>query len=203
MTRHLLAGSLVMLLAATVVEAQTPAPAAKRPPKPSLSNNILAPTGMLLGRFDVQHPSDSLFGTVYGSAMIAFGVEFRARVVGRLFVSGALGRLGKQGVLTVTGDPSTLTIYPMEGMALYALVRGRVSPYVGGGGGAYKYTETNTIGTADGMGYGFVVCGGVTARFGRFVVDGGVKYHSAKVTPLEDQANLGGLRFGIGAGIAF
>jgi hypothetical protein len=124
--------------------------------------------------------------------------------VDRFFVSGSFGLLAKRGLLTLTQEPTTLHIYPFEAMALYALVRGRVSPYLGGGVGIYSYSETNVIGTGSGSGTGFVVSAGVAARHGRFVIDGGMKYHSATITPSEDvQANLGGFRFGIGGGIAF
>jgi hypothetical protein len=109
----------------------------------------------------------------------------------------------RKGSSTLTGDSTTLNITPAEITALFYVLSGSVSPYVGGGGGAYVYKESNAIGTVKGTGYGFALRGGAAARSGRFVFDAGVTYNSAKVNPADVRVDIGGLRLGVGVGVGF
>jgi hypothetical protein len=59
------------------------------------------------------------------------------------------------------------------------------------------------IGTVDDWGYGFVVCGGITARWKFLGIDARVKYSSVIVKPLEDKVDLGSLTLSAGAGFVF
>jgi hypothetical protein len=52
-------------------------------------------------------------------------------------------------------------------------------------------------------GYGFAVCGGVTACWRFLGIDARVKYTSIKIKPLEDEVGLGGLTLSLAAGFIF
>jgi hypothetical protein len=105
--------------------------------------------------------------------------------------------------LTVTGEATTMTIFPIEAMLLYHVLSGFLMPYVGAGGAFSRYSEENAIGKVEGWGAGFAVCGGVTLRFGPLGLDARAQYTSMTIKPLEDEANLGGLRLSVGAGFVF
>jgi hypothetical protein len=193
--------TLAMLLAAPFAHAQTaPSPAA---PQPKVAGGSDSPRAMIFGRFEAQRPSDPVFQTVYGNAM-AFGAEARLRAARRIYIGVEAAYLKKTGALTVTQETTTLTMYPITGMVVFYLAPGKVSPYVAAGGTAYKYSEQNFIGSVSDLGFGFAAAGGVTVHLGRRgAVDARLKYSSVKVRPSGDQADLGGLTLGIGAGIRF
>jgi hypothetical protein len=202
MARPIVACVLASFLAASSAGAQDPSsaplpPAAPQKPAVRGGTNL-----MLLGKFESMHPRDGTFKAVYGRPL-TLGIEFRVRVFGRAFLSAAAGHLQKKGSTTLTEDPTTLTITPVEVTALYYILSGSISPYVGGGGGAYLYKESNSIGNVKGTGYGFAVRGGVAALTGRFILDAGFIYNGVKVSGADGKVDIGGLRLIAGAGIVF
>jgi hypothetical protein len=192
-----------VVLAAPFALAQTTREAAGAGPQSNVSGNMGAPRAMIFARIETHRPSDAVFETVYGSAM-AFSAEARLRAARRIYIDLEAGYLKKAGALTLTRETTTLTIYPVTGMVVFYLAPGKVSPYVAAGGTGYKYSEQNFIGSVSDLGFGFAAAGGVTLHLGRrAAVDARVKYSSVKVRPSEDEANLGGLALGVGAGIRF
>jgi len=205
-----------------------PAPAAKQPPivKPAPETKPAAeppgrpetpsqagpaapakaprarPSAMILGRYGTFAPSDAIFKEVYGSGSV-MGGELRFRLSGGFSLSLNGGYFKKKGALTVTGDETTMTMFPLEAMLVYHVLSGSLMPYVGAGGAFCRYTEENAIGKVEGWGTGFAVCGGVTFRLGPLGLDARAKYTSMKIKPLEDEANLGGLTLSVGAGFVF
>lgn len=177
-----------------------PAPQASPPPVAGIQRRW--PSIMIFGRYGSFAPSEEIFKTVYGSGSV-FGGEFRFHVGGGFYVSLEGGYFNKKGLLTLTQEETTMTVYPIDAMLIFHALSGSVLPYVGAGGAACKYGEKNVIGTVDEWGYGFAVCGGVTARLSFLGIDARVKYTSIKIKPLEDEAGLGGLTLSIAAGFIF
>ncbi len=204
MSNHIAIAALVALLAvAPAARAQAPQ---KTPPvrKPRVVIvDPYAPRGFLLGRVEILRPSDAVFRDVYGSPA-GFEGEIRGRATRQIYLSAAFGWIGKSGELTVTRETTKLTMYPLEGMVLFYVAPGHISPYVAGGVAAYRYSESNPIGAVSEWDVGYVAAGGVTLHMNRrFAIDGRVKYTSVKVNPAETEANLGGISLGVGGGIKF
>jgi hypothetical protein len=179
---------------------------AEPPPQTSLSPVAEIqrrwPSIMIFGRFGSFAPSDEIFKTVYGSGSV-YGGEFRVHIASGFYLSLEGGYFKKTGALTLTQDATTMTIYPIDAMLIFHALSGSILPYVGAGAAVCKYGEENIIGKVDGWGFGFAVCGGLTARLSSFGIDARVKYTSVKIKPLEDEAGLGGLTLSIGAGFIF
>jgi hypothetical protein len=157
---------------------------------------------MIFGRYGSFAPSDEIFKTIYGSGAV-YGGEVRFHVASGFYISLEGGYFNKKGKLTVTQDETTMTVYPIDAMVVFHALSGSILPYVGAGGAAAKYGEKNVIGSVDEWGFGFAVCGGVTARWRFLGIDARVKYTSIKIKPLEDEAGLGGLTLSVAAGIIF
>ncbi|MGA2588247.1 MAG: SH3 domain-containing protein [Candidatus Aminicenantales bacterium] len=185
------------------VQTVTPLPAQTVPPQaPATEVQGRWPSMMIFGRYGSFSPSDENFKSIYGSGSV-FGGEFRVHVVNGFFVSLEGGAFKKTGALTVTQEETTMTLYPIDAMVVFHALSGYVLPYVGAGGAVCKYTEENVIGKVDKWGFGFAVCGGVTARWRFLGIDARVKYTSIKIKPLEDEAGLGGLTISFAAGVVF
>ena len=172
----------------------SPPPVAGIPPR--------RPSAMIFGRYGSFAPSDEIFKTIYGKGSV-FGGEFRFRVAGGFYLSLEGGYFNKKGLLTVTQEETTMTLYPIDAMVVFHALSGYVLPYVGAGGAVCKYTEENVFGKVDKWGFGFAVCGGVTARWRFLGIDARVKYTSIKIKPFEVEAGLGGLTLSIAAGVVF
>lgn len=191
-----------ILMAASVLAAQAAKTAPQAEPRPAAAVQSPWPSAIVFVRFGLFSPSDEIFKTVYGSGPV-FGGELRLHVTGGFYLSLEGGYFKKTGKLTVTQDPTTMTVFPIDAMAVFHALSGHIMPYIGAGGAACKYTEKNVIGKVNELGYGFAVCGGVTARWRSIGIDARVKCSSVKVKPLEDDVNLGGLTFSIAAGYIF
>jgi hypothetical protein len=103
----------------------------------------------------------------------------------------------------VTQERTTMTILPVDAMAVFHVRSGSVMPYVGIGGSACRYTEENIIGKVSKWGLGAAACGGVTVRRRSLGLDARLKYSSVKVRPFEERVDLGGLTFSLAAVYAF
>ena len=185
-----------------VVNADEPKPAAQTDLPPAAGVQIRPPSIMIFGRYGSFSPSDEIFKSVYGSGSVLSG-EFRVHVVNGFFASLEGGSFKKTGALTLTQEVTTMTLLPIDAMVIFHALSGSVMPYVGAGGAVCKYSEENVIGTVDKWGFGFVACGGVTARWRFLGIDARVKYSLIKVKPLEDEAGLGGLTLSFAAGVVF
>ena len=191
-----------ILMTASVLAAQAAKTAPQAEPRPAVAVQSPWPSAIVFVRYGSFSPSDEIFKSVYGSGPV-YGGEFRLHVTGGFYISLEGGYFNKTGKLTVTQDPTTMTVYPMDALVVFHALAGSIMPYMGAGGTACKYTEKNVIGKVNEWGYGFAVCGGVTARWRSIGIDARVKHSSVKVKPLEDDVNLGGLTFSIAAGYIF
>jgi len=191
-----------ILMTASALAAQAAKTAPQAEPRPAVAIQSPWPSAIVFVWYGSFSPSDEIFKTVYGSGPV-YGGEFRLHVKGGFYLALEGGYFKKTGKLTVTQDPTTMTIFPIDAMAVFHALSGHIMPYVGAGAAACQYTEKNIIGKVNEWGYGFAVCGGVTARWRSIGIDARVKYGSVKVKPLEDDVNLGGLTFSIAAGYIF
>jgi opacity protein-like surface antigen len=191
-----------ILMAAFILAAQAAKTAPQTEPRPAAAVQSPWPSALVFVRYGSFSPTDEIFKTVYGNGPV-YGGEFRLHIRGRFYISLEGGYFKKTGKLTVTQDPTTMTVFPIDAMVVFHALSGYIMPYVGAGGATCKYTEKNVIGKVNEWGYGFAVCGGITAHWRSIGIDARVKYSSVKVKPLEDDVNLGGLTFSIAAGYIF
>ncbi len=182
--------------------AQTPR---KPPPRPSHVAPFApkGPRNLFVARLEIVRPADSLFRSVYGTPL-GFEGELRVPVARQIDVAATFGYTKKTGKTTVTQEPTDFSMYPIEGMLLVNLAPGKISPYIGGGGTAVHYSESNPIGAVSKWTFGFLATGGVTVQATkRFVFDARLKYSYFKGTAEDGDINLGGISVGIGGGIRF
>ena len=157
---------------------------------------------MIFGRYGSFSPSDDIFKTIYGRGSV-FGGEFRIHVTGGFYASLEAGYFNKTGGLTATHEETTMTIYPLDVMAVFQALPGAVSPYIGAGAAIDKYKEENFIGTTDQWGYGFAACAGITVRWRSLGIDARIIYTSVNIEQYEVKSALGGLTLSLGAGIVY
>ena len=190
------------LMTASVLAAQAPESAPQSQPLPTAAVRSPWPSAIALVRFGLFAPSAEIFKTVYGSGPV-FSGEFRLHVKDGLYFSLEAGQFKKTGELTLTRDPTTMTILFVDAMAVYHVLSGPIMPYVGAGATASRFKEKNIIGEVGQWNLGVAACGGVTARLRSIALDARLKFSSVKVKPLEDAVNLGGLTLSVAVGYAF
>ena len=93
----------------------------------------------------------------------------------------------------------------IEGGALYRIMPGNISPYVGAGIGFYMFDEKNSfIGEAQKSNVGFCGAAGVSVFVAKLLVlDCRLKYSTCSMKPADFDINIGGLTMGIGLGVRF
>jgi hypothetical protein len=194
--------ALSILATAAVLAARAPGPVPQSRPRPAAVVLTPWPSAIALVRFGLFSPSAGIFKTVYGRGAV-FGGEFRLHAKGGFYLSLAGESFKKTGKLTVTRERTTISILPVDVMAVFHALSGPVMPYAGIGGSACKYTEENIIGKVGKWGLGFAACGGVTVRRRSLGLDARLKYGSVKVKPFEERVDLGGLTLSVAAAYAF
>jgi hypothetical protein len=187
--------------------ATPPAPARRetvqaQPVEPG-SPAAMEPFSMFLLRAGFFMAGDSAFGDVYKNGLV-YGGELR---IGKGKIVGWLEGTYRAhtGSMTFTGDATKMSVIAVEAGALYRFKSGPMTPYAGLGLGYHMFTETNDIrGEAKKSGFGFCALAGVTMAFGKnLVLDGRVKYSMCSMTPADFKIDVGGLTFGIGAGMKY
>ncbi len=183
---------------------QAPEPA---PTSPTVRAGDAGGFSMVLARFGYFLAADPSFVDVYHNG-VAYGAEVRIGIprTGRRLVGWAEGNYrARTGSLSYTQETTRVKVTALEAGAIYRIVTGRVSPYVGAGAGYYLFQENNEpLGAARQNKAGFCgVAGAATAIGSRFVVDVKVKYSSVNIQPAEFAVKLGGTTVGFGAGLRF
>ena len=148
--------------------------------------------------------SDNLYKDVYSSNGSAFSIDLAYKVANSLQVFLHSDYFTVDGELTLTKEPTTLTILPIEvGLRLLA-GKNKFRPYIGLGAGYYKYTEENIIGTMEENKVGFFGEAGLNFYFVKALfLDLKVKYIMLKVDGADGEITLGGLGLFGGIGISF
>jgi hypothetical protein len=217
--RIVLGLALVLSLAAAGAEAREPAgpaagtlkTAAQVPVKPRPALKPQASSGLefdILARAGVFLASDREFKPIYGTGPV-FGLEMRlrARRASAFRLDGFLegNYRERKGSFSFTKDSTRVKVTAVEGGVLYRVLRGPISPYLGGGAGFYMFAEQNAIrGKASQNKAGYVGAAGVSGTIrGHFVFDVRAKYSGCRIKPAEYAVNIGGLTLGGGLGIRF
>lgn len=155
------------------------------------------------GMVHMFQPTDGFFKDIYGGGM-AFGGEIGVRLSKGLSLWAAADIFNKKGTTTYTGEETELRIIPLCGGLMVQFMDSNIQPYLGLGIGYFLYKETNPIGEVTGGDMGFVVQAGV--RFhpvGPLFFDAKGSYSFCKSKSADIEAELGGLRAGLGIGLAF
>jgi len=193
---------LKILLMAFLLSAQPPKIELQTEPVTASMVENLWPSAMVFVRYGSFWPNEKIFKTVYGSGPV-YGGELRLHVKSAFYLSLEAGYFKKTGELTITREPTTMAIFPIDAMVVFHALSGNIMPYMGAGTAVCQYTEKNVIGKVNKRGYGLAICAGVTGRWRSIGIDARVKYDSVKVKPLENDVNLGGLTLSIAAGYVF
>lgn len=172
---------------------------------------LLLLTGTVFaGSFSIQAkasyflPSDDYFKSIYGKAP-TYGAKIGLDIWKGLGLWVDAEFYSKTGKTTMTAETTKLQLVPISaGLRFLFMHAKNFSPYLGGGVGYFQYKETNPIGTVSKGDVGFVVQAGVMLKLGRVVfVDFQGSYSSCKVSPAGVEAELGGIKAGLGLGVAF
>jgi hypothetical protein len=148
-------------------------------------------------------PTEQAFKDIYGSGM-SYGGEVNIHVFKGLNVWIGAEHYSKKGELTFTKETTDIQITPIYGGVKYIFQGKKINPYVGVGMGFFQYKESNPIGEVKESKVGFVVQAGLSISvFGPALVDLQVGYNWCKIKPQEIEADIGGLKAGIGIGFSF
>ncbi|MCX7974641.1 MAG: hypothetical protein N3B16_09105, partial [Candidatus Aminicenantes bacterium] len=110
----------------------------------------------------------------------------------------------KKGKMTFTQEETTLKIMPVGFGLSLELGLGLISPYTHLGVGYFRYEESNVLGRIKKNNVGYVGQIGLLIKtIGPIYLDLFGQYSSCKVKPLELEADLGGLKAGVGLGLQF
>ena len=149
-------------------------------------------------------PSDKYFKSIYGNAPM-YGLKIGATITKGLVFWVDADFYTKNGRMTQTTEVTNLKLVPiLAGLYLRLIPAGKFSPYLGGGIGYFLYQEKSPLGTVSKGDVGFVAQAGIVFKVGRTVfADLQGSYTACKVNPAGVEADLGGLKAGLGLGFAF
>lgn len=148
-------------------------------------------------------PTDQYFKDIYGKA-VSFGGEIGINVWKGVNIWIGGDYLSKKGKLTFTEEETELQVIPITCGVRFQFTESGLIPYVGIGIGYFKYKETNPIDSVEKGDVGYI---GKVGCF--FKIMGGLffdiegSYSYCRVKPAEVEADLGGLKAGIGLGFEF
>lgn len=147
--------------------------------------------------------------TVYGNGMVYYPY-LAVHVWKGLFVgAGYEGGYLRKGTIGIYGEPTTLRVVGLEGFVGFEIKIRTVSPFIKVGYARYSYKQTLDslfIGdrAANGNKMAPTIGGGLKLSVsGALYVAGEVRFVPLKVTPFEDQVDLGGMRYMAGLGLKF
>jgi hypothetical protein len=113
----------------------------------------------------------------------------------------------RDGTIGIYNEATTLKVTGIEAFVGYQYSLSIVTPYVFVGFGSFSYTQTVVSPSAqvvDATKSTFFVAGGIKVYpIKNLYISAEVKYVPLKVTPLEDEVDLGGLRLMGGLGLSF
>lgn len=148
-------------------------------------------------------PSEKAFQDMYGSGM-SFGGEIGINIWKWIGIWAGGDYFTKKGKMTFTEEETKLRIIPIYGGIKFQLPKSRISPYAGFGVGYFQYKETNPIGEVEKGDIGYIgQIGCLFKIIGSLFFDVKGSYSYCKVKPVDIEADLGGLKGGIGLGFEF
>jgi len=148
-------------------------------------------------------PLDSVFREIYGSGA-AYGGELGFNFKSGIGVWMGGDYFSKTGKLTYTEEETKIRVVPLAVGIRYNFELSNLVPYVSAGLGYFQFKESNPIGTIEDSDIGFIGKIGINWRIGSmFFLDFFGSYSHCRVQPEDVEANVGGLKAGIGAGLRF
>ena len=148
-------------------------------------------------------PTDQYFKDIYGSG-ITYGGEIGIILWKWIGVWAGGDYFNKKGKMTFTEEETKIQITPIYGGIRFQLPNSSISPYLGFGFGYFQYKETNPIGKVEKGDIGYIGQVGCIFKIkGALFFDINGSYSYCKVKPVDIEADLGGLKAGIGLGFEF
>jgi len=148
-------------------------------------------------------PSDEAFRDIYGQGQ-TFGAELAFKFNKFMGLWLSVDSFSKKGKMTFTQEETTLKIMPISAGLSLEVPLSFISPYAHLGVGYFHYEESNILGQVKKNNFGYAGQIGLLIKtVGPLYLDLFGQYSSCKVKPLELEANLGGLKAGLGLGLQF
>ena len=148
-------------------------------------------------------PSEQAFKDVYGSGM-TFGGEVGITLWKGFGIWAGGDYFSRKGELTFTEESTEIKIIPLYAGIRYQFRQEKIAPYIGLGIGYFRFKETNPIGKVEEGDLGFIGQVGCLFRVvGSLFFDIKGSYSYCKAKPMDIEADMGGLKAGIGIGFEF
>jgi opacity protein-like surface antigen len=148
-------------------------------------------------------PSEQAFKDVYGSG-VSFGGEVSIILWKGLGIWAGGDYFSREGELTFTEETTEIHIIPFYAGIRYQFRKEKIDPYVGLGIGYFRFKETNPIGEVKEGHVGYITQVGCLFKVvGSFFFDIKASYSYCKARPMDIEADMGGLKAGIGIGFEF
>ncbi len=148
-------------------------------------------------------PSENAFKDIYGNGT-EFGGEIKYSFLANcgIWLSGSYYE--KQGELSFTREKTVVSVVPLAAGLSLQIPGDWIRVYWDGGIGIFNFQEENPIGrvTQNRLGY-LTKIGASFFPFKGLVLDVFIRYSFCRIRPLEIEANIGGLSFGVGLGWRF
>ncbi|MGA2587594.1 MAG: OmpW family outer membrane protein [Candidatus Aminicenantales bacterium] len=148
-------------------------------------------------------PSDEYFKSIYGNAP-TYGAKIGFDIWKSIGIWLDAEFYSKTGKTTLMSEETKLQLIPITAGVRYMFLPDKnFSPYLGAGIGYFQYKETNPIGSVSKGDVGFIIQGGFVFKLNRMIfVDVQGSYSSCKANPSGVEAELGGIKVGLGLGIS-
>ena len=148
-------------------------------------------------------PSENAFKDIYGN-----GTEFGGEIKYSFWTNCGIWLSGsyyeKQGELSFTREKTVVSVVPLAVGLSFQIPGDWIRVYLDGGLGSFNFQEDNPIGrvTQSRLGY-LAKIGASFFPVKGLILDVFIRYSSCLIRPLEIEANIGGLSFGVGLGYRF
>ena len=148
-------------------------------------------------------PSEKAFKDIYGSG-ITYGGEIGLNLWKGIGIWAGGDYYTNKGKSTFTKEDIEIQLFPLYGGIKIQLPKSSIRPYAGFGVGYFQYIETTPFGTVEKGDIGYIGQVGCMFKIGGalfFDIKGSYSY--CKVKPVDIEADIGGLKAGIGLGFEF
>lgn len=148
-------------------------------------------------------PFENAFKDIYGN-----GTEFGGEIKYSFWTNCGIWLSGsyyeKQGELSFTGEKTVVSVVPLAVGLSFQIPGDWIRVYFDGGLGSFNFQEDNPIGRVTQNRLGFLTkIGASFFPYKGFFLDVFMRYSSCRIRPLDIEANIGGLSFGVGLGWRF
>ena len=172
----------------------------------SLSQMALAVDHKAGGNLAFYAVTDSLYKDVYGTGNLMFGAFLSFEFMKRLELRAEANYYKDAGEMTVSKEEIKFTLIPLVAGIRFKLINSKISPYLGAGIDFCYYKEAlpERIEDVSESKLGFHGELGTYLKVTHnLFLDLNIRYLKLDVKPLNETVKLGGIRAGVGFGIAF